>query len=291
MKDYIIATSSTCDLTRDYLDEHQIPFIAYSYVMDEKVYEDDCKESTRLDTYHLMRDGKLLQTSQITAYSYHEFFKGLMDTGKDVLFMDMSVEMSHSYVGAKEASEQIKKEYPNQKFYMMDTRCISGGLGLLIKKLIALKEEGKSYDEAIAYGEANKLKVMHRFIVDNLKWLKLGGRLSNASAMVGTLLNIKPVMYVPDDGKLVAASKIRGRKQAILGLLEGMKRDMENPDGQEIDILNADCLEDAEFLRDKIKETFPTVGKIEITGLGVVIGAHCGPGLLTVFYMGSSRQA
>jgi len=124
---------------------------------------------------------------------------------------------------------------------------------------------------------------MHRFTVDDLNYLKRGGRVSNASAMVGSLLSIKPVLYVPDEGTLVASSKARGRKAAIRELVDGMKRDMENPDGQEIHINHADCLEDAKSLKDQILEAFPEVKAVHISNLGITIGSHCGPGLLAVF--------
>lgn len=290
MKDYLIAVASTADVPLEFLEEHNIPFISYSYTVDGEVVADDCREESRQEAYERMRQGKIYTTAMINMYTYHAFFETLMKTGKDVIYLDMSKEMSSSHLSAQEAAEQIRLEYPEQQLYTMDTRCISGGLGLLLQHMVRHKEEGMSFDELIAWGEAHKLKIMHRFTVDDLNYLKRGGRVSNASALVGSLLSIKPVLYVPDDGKLTVSSKARGRKAAINALLDGMKRDMENPDGQEIHINHADCLADAETLRDKILETFPTVAKVAITNLGVIIGSHCGPGLLTVFYFGSQRQ-
>lgn len=290
MADYIIAAASTADTPREFFEEHSVPLISYSYMIGSEVFEDDSREQTREAIYKKMRAGAILSTSMINTYTYYEFFKKLMDTGKDVIFLDMSREMSHSFVSAGEAAEQIKKEYPQQRFCQMDTLCISGGLGLLLQNMVRLHEEGKSYDEVVAWGEANKLKIMHRFTVDDLTYLKRGGRVSNASALVGSLLSIKPVMYVPDSGKLVVASKVRGRRAALLAILDGMKRDFTNPDGQEVHILHADCREDAEFMRGKVMEAFPTVSKVTITQLGVIIGAHCGPGLFTIFYFGDHRQ-
>ena len=290
MADYIIASASTADLPREFFEEHGVPLISYSYMLGDKLCEDDCREKTRQEIYRQMRQGTILTTSMINVYTYYDFFKKLMETGKDVIFLDMSRELSHSYVTAGEAAEMIRKEYPNQRFYQMDTRCVSGGLGMLATNLVRLRDEGKSFDEVVAWGEANKLKIIHRFTVDDLNYLKRGGRVSNASALVGSLLSIKPVLYVSDEGKLVAASKVRGRKAALLTILARMKEDLVFPDGQEIHILHADCLEDAEFMRDKVLETFPTVGKVVITSLGVVIGAHCGPGLFTIFYFGDKRR-
>jgi len=290
MSEYIIATASTADLPRDYLDAHHLPFISYSYVMDDKPYQDDCREETRQNIYEKMRQGTVLTTSQINTFAYHEFFKSLMDKGLDVIYMDMSREMSHSYVNAKEAAAQIRQEYPNQRFYDMDTLCISGGLGLLVENAVSLKEAGKSFDEVVAWCEDNKLKVMHRFTVDDLKYLQRSGRVSNASALIGSLLAVKPVMYVPDDGKLTVGSKVQGRKKALMAIVDGVKRDMAHPQGQIVHILNADCRQDAEFVAAKVKEAFPDVAEVRITNLGTIIGAHCGPGLLTIFYYGDHRQ-
>ncbi len=290
MADYIISAASTADLPREFFEEHDVPLISYSYLMGDKMCEDDCREESRAETYRQMRKGVALTTSMINVYTYYEFFKKLMETGKDVIFLDMSRELSHSFVTAGEAAEKIRREYPNRRFYQMDTRCVSGGLGMLVASLVRLRDEGKSFDEVVAWGEANKLKIIHRFTVDDLNYLKRGGRVSNSAALVGSLLSIKPVLYVSDEGKLVVASKVRGRRNALLTILNRMKEDLVFPDGQEIHILHADCLADAEFMRDKVLETFPTVGKVVISSLGVVIGAHCGPGLFTIFYFGDKRR-
>ena len=173
----------------------------------------------------------------------------------------------------------------------MDTRCISGGLGILVMDMVRLMEAGKSWDEVIAWGEENKLKVAHRFTVDDLKYLKMGGRVSNASALVGSLLSIKPVLYVPDVGTLDVVKKARGRKAALEAIRDGILHDLSKIDatGTEFSILHADCIKDAEYIRDEVKKAYPQVGEIRISSLGVVIGAHCGPGLLAVFYLCGGR--
>lgn len=292
MNDYIIATSSTSDLTRDYLDGHGIPFVSYTYTIGDKLFEDDCREDSRQKVYEGMRNGDRLKTSMINEFVYYDFFKSLLDTGKDVIYLDMSQKMSVSYVNANKAADMIRPEYPEQRLYVMDTLCISGGLGLLVENMVRRKEAGMSYDEVINWGEENKLKIAHRFTVDDLNYLKEGGRVSNAAALVGSLLAVKPVLYVPDRGTLDVAQKVRGRKKALAAIIDGIKHDLEQVDtkGLEMHILQADCRTDAEFVRDEVKKAFPDMGAISITGLGVVIGAHCGPGLLTVFYLCSGRQ-
>lgn len=290
-QDYIIATASTCDLTREYLDAHHIPFISYSYVMDGQDYVDDCREETRMSTYRQMREGKLLSTSAINTYTYREFFEGLIkDGGKSIIFMDMTRPLSSSYLYCEEAIAELKEEYPDISIVNVDTRCVSGGLGMLVKNVCRLYEAGESMDDVLAWIEKNKLKIAHRFTVDDLNWLKRGGRVSNASALVGTLLSIKPVLYVPDEGTLVAASKVRGRKAALNSILESIRNDPMISDRPEFLINHADCMEDAQYMRDRILELYPDAD-VEITGLGVVIGAHCGPGLFTVFYMTDARRS
>ena len=291
MADYIIATSSTSDLTRDWLDEHGVPFIPYTYTVGSVLYEDDCREESCSAVYAGMRKGDILKTSMINEVMYCDFFRKLMETGKDVIFLDMSEKMSVSYKNALNAAEQVRAEYPTQTLYVMDTLCISGGLGMLVQNMVSRMEEGMSFDDVIAWGEANKLKIAHRFTVDDLNYLKAGGRVSNASALVGSILNIKPVLYVPDKGTLEVAKKIRGRKNALKYITDCVLRDLRAIDctGAEIHILHADCLSDAELVSSAIRSEFPMIGKIEITSLGVVIGAHCGPGLLTIFYFCAGR--
>ena len=282
MQSYIIATSSTADLPRTYLDEHHIPFISYSFTINDAPAVDDCIEENREKIYAGMRKGDILTTSMITQFAYEDFFRSLLETGKDVLFLDMSEKMSKSYQNCQQAAETVRADYPDRKLYVMDTRCISGGLGLLVKECVAMMEEGSSLDEVIAWGENHKLKIAHRFTVDDLNYLKRGGRVSNASALVGSLLNIKPVLYVPDEGTLNVAVKARGRKKALETILKGVLHDLSLVDtaGEEMLILHADCFADADFIRAEVRKA----------SLGVVIGAHCGPGLLAIFYLCNSRQ-
>ncbi len=292
MPDYIIATSSTSDLPRTWLDAHNIPFIPYSFTINGEPCEDDCREESRAAIYRGMRGGDILKTSMINEFVYMDFFKTLLETGKDVIFLDMSKEMSVSFSNATKAAEMMRQEYPDQRLYVMDTFCISGGLGLLVEQMVTRKEAGADFDEVIAWGEENKLKIAHRFTVDDLNYLKAGGRVSNASALVGSLLNIKPVLYVPDRGTLDVARKVRGRKAALKAIIDGVLHDLSliDPAGLEFHILQADCMADAEFVRDEIKKAYPQIGEVHITSLGVVIGAHCGPGLLTIFYLCSGRR-
>ncbi len=291
MQDYIIATSSTSDLPREWLEEHNIPFIAYSYTVNDEGCEDDCLEESRAAVYAGMRKGDLLKTSMINGFAYEDFFRRLLEGGKDVIFLDMSQKLSVSYHNCEEAAERVRADYPERRLYVMDTRCVSGGLGLLVVNMVRRKEAGIGFEENVAWGEANKLKIAHRFTVDDLKYLKMGGRVSNASALVGSLLSIKPVLYIPEGGTLDVVTKARGRKAALGSIRDGVLHDLSkfDPTGTEIVILHADCLPDANYVKDEIRKACPQVGKITIGTLGVVIGAHCGPGLLAVFYLCDGR--
>ncbi len=292
MSDYIIATSSTSDLPRTYLEAHHIPFIPYTYTIGDQLFEDDCREESRQAVYEGMRRGDRLKTSMINEYGYYDFLKPLLASGKDVILLDMSQKMSVSFEKSKLAGEMLRKEFPERRLYIMDTLCISGGLGLLVDRMVRQMEAGAGYDEVIAWGEANKLKIAHRFTVDDLNYLKAGGRVSNAAALIGSILSVKPVLYVPDRGTLDVGKKVRGRRAALNAILDGVKRDLAEIDteGLEIHILQADCRADAQYVSDEIRKAYPNVGDIPITSLGVVIGAHCGPGLLTVFYLCSGRR-
>lgn len=292
MSDYIIATSSTSDLPRTYLETHHIPFIPYTYTIGDQLFEDDCREESRQAVYEGMRRGDRLKTSMINEYGYYDFLKPLLASGKDVILLDMSQKMSVSFEKSKLAGEMLRKEFPERRLYIMDTLCISGGLGLLVDRMVRQMEAGAGYDEVIAWGEANKLKIAHRFTVDDLNYLKAGGRVSNAAALIGSILSVKPVLYVPDRGTLDVGKKVRGRRAALNAILDGVKRDLAEIDteGLEIHILQADCRADAQYVSDEIRKAYPNVGDIPITSLGVVIGAHCGPGLLTVFYLCSGRR-
>ncbi len=292
MYNYIIATASTSDLPRTWLDEHSIPFLSYTYTVNGQVVEDDCREENRRAVYAGMRAGDKLNTSMITQYTYEEFFRAQLATGKDLLYLDMSVEMSASYSNSIAAAEVVAAEFPEQRLVVMDTRCISGGLGLLVMEVVERAEAGASFDEVLTWAEDNKLKIAHRFTVDDLNYLKAGGRVSNASALLGTMLSIKPVLYVPDKGTLDVVKKARGRKAALKEIRDGILHDLSKVDatGRKLLLLNADCEEDAGWVASEVRAAHPELGEISITQLGVVIGAHTGPGLLTAFYLCDGRN-
>ena len=177
---------------------------------------------------------------------------------------------------------------PDADLYIMDTRCITTGLGFLIRGMTELKEQGKSKEEVIAWGEATKLKIVHRFMVDDLQWLRRGGRLSNAATIVGSLLSIKPLIYLPDDGSLVAYEKVRGRKKAISRLLESTEKDIGDTTGKQIILSHSDCEEDGLKWLQTVQERYPAA-EVTLQELGPVIGSHIGPGFLSIVYLADKR--
>ena len=292
MSDYIIATVSTADLTAEYMKEHDVPFIPYTYTIDEDIFVDDCTQESRKALFAAMREGKMPSTSQISKFAYYEFFKELLGTGKNIIFVDMSRAISNSIANAESAIEDVMPKFPNQKLHFIDSYCITGPLGLFVKQLVKRKEEGASFEEVVTWGEAHKKEYIHRFMVDDLQWLRKGGRLSNASAIVGTLLSIKPLLYVTDEGELVAYNKIHGRKKCLHALVDSMKDDLaEYTASEEINIIEADDYEDAVSIRETIKETYPELehANITIITLGPVIAAHVGPDFIAIAYHGTKR--
>lgn len=291
MRDYIIATASTCDLDRSYLDEHQIPVISYTFTIDGQIYIDDCRPNTKRAIYNAMRQGKLPNTSQITTYTYYEFFKSLLEEGKPVLFVDMDRAISASYNNSIQAQEMIHDEMPNAQLTILDTRCITMGLALLLKTLVSMQEAGKSYEEVVAFGKENAIKIAHRFMVDDLQWLRRGGRLSNASAIVGSLLSIKPLIYVNDDGQLIAYTKVRGRKKAIAELLKSTKEDLGDGSGKDIIVGHSDNEEEGNKWKQLVQEAYPNANSVTLMELGPTIGTHVGPDFLSIVYFTNERHA
>lgn len=290
MDRYIIATASTCDLDRSWLEEHRIPVISYTFEMDGKIYKDDCRPETRRAFYAKMREGILPNTSQINSYAYYEFFKDLIRGGDAVIFVDMDRAISNSYANSLAAADMVREEFPDAELHIMDTRCITMGLAFLLKKMVAMKESGASKDEVIAWCEENATKIAHRFMVDDLQWMRKGGRLSNASAIVGTLLSIKPLIYLPEDGTLVAYEKVRGRKKAVRTMLDSVIADIGDGAGLDLIVGHSDTPEEGLEWLETVKEHFPKANSVELMELGPTIGSHVGPGFLSIVYLAEKRR-
>jgi len=292
VNDYVIAVASTCDIEASYLESHDIPFIKYPIVIEGKEYRDDCTSEMKQFVYQKMREGIEVSTAAISPFEYYQFFHELMQEGKDVIYVDMSRAVSSSINNVEIVLSQIREEFPKQRFHFLDSFCITGGLNLLVKQLVRLKEEGKDFDEVINWGEQHKLEYIHRFMVEDLKWLAKGGRLSNASAFAGSLLSIKPLILITNEGKLLAHEKVRGRKKCLKKLIESMANELcDNTALEEIGVISADDREDCLLLIEEIKKMYPQLkdSNFVIIDLGPTICAHVGPDFVGLAYRGSKR--
>ncbi len=290
MSNFIISTSTTADFPIGYTDKHNINIIPLTYLIDDKEYPtEDGFQHTFDDFYKLLRDGVVIKTSMINTQRYDEYFRSMLDAGKDFIHVELSSGLSGSYANAQMVAEKLRSEYPDREFYVVDSLCASTGLGLLMDQLIKMRDNGASLKEIYDWAEANKLNVLHWFTVDDLEFLRRGGRVSGVSAFLGGMLKIKPICNVNDAGKLIPLFKVRGRKKALNGLVEEMKKDIVDPDGQQVFICHGDCIEDAEYVANLIREAFPTIAGVDIAYTGSVIGSHSGPGTLAIFYMGNNR--
>ena len=239
--------------------------------------------------YTMMREGKVITTSLPNMSDSEILLRSLLEAGRDILYLGFSSGLSGTYQAIALLLDNLAAEFPERRVMHVDTLAASGGEGLLVYKAAQMAQAGASIEETRQWVEDNKLKLAHWFTVDDLMFLFRGGRVTRTSAWAGTMLNIKPVMHVDDDGHLIPLEKVMGRKKSILGMIKHMEETADAPiSEQTVSITHGDCLEDAEFLRDKIAEKFG-VTDIHINYVDPVIGAHSGPGTLALFFMASRR--
>lgn len=287
MNDYLIVTDSSCDLSADMVKELGVKVIKLEFIIEgeEAKKNDDMDEK---QFYELLRSGKMVTTSAIAMDRFISEVEPELAAGKDVLYLGFSSGLSSTYTAGFVGSQELSEKYPDRKIYTVDTLAASMGQGLLVWYAVNMKKEGKSIEEIRDFVENNKLKLAHWFTVNDLFFLKRGGRISAATALVGTMLNIKPVLHVDDAGKLISVSKARGRKNAIDALFAKAKEDAIDASAQTMFISHGDCIEDAEYLAQRLKSELG-VKDVMISYVGPVIGAHSGPGTLALFYIGTNR--
>jgi DegV family protein with EDD domain len=235
-----------------------------------------------------MRNGGVVKTSAVNVDSFAIKFEELLKRGLDILYIGFSSGLSTTYNCARLAADQLKNKYPERKIITVDTLAASAGIALLIDLVIGKKNEGATIDEAAKYAESMKLKVCHWFTVDDLVYLKRGGRISPTTAFFGNMLGIKPVLHVDNDGHLINILKVRGRRVSIMTLADKYGELCDDQDKKIVYISHADCLREAEELGKIIKEKYGAETKL-ITNVGTVIGAHSGPGTIALFFIGKER--
>lgn len=290
MSQFAILTDSCADLTAELVAELDVRVLPLSINMDGKTifnYPDN-REMEPKTFYDLLRAGKTATTSAVNVAQFAETMEPCLQEGKDVLVLAFSSGLSTTYNSAVIAADDLREKYPERKIFVVDTLCASLGQGLFVYLAAQERAKGKSIDEVRQWAEDNKMNVCHQFTVDDLFHLKRGGRVSAATAVVGTMLAIKPVLHVDNEGHLINIAKARGRAASIKALLDKMEKTVVQPEEQVIFISHGDCLEDAQKLADMIRGRWNVKGVI-INDIGPVIGAHAGPGTVALFYMGSER--
>lgn len=290
MKEFVIVTDTTTDLPRDYVEKHHLYMMSLPYTLEGTSYTWE-KPMPVKDFYDKMRAGSLPTTSQANPEEAALLYESILkDNDVDILHIAFSSGLSGSFNSCRIASADVCEKYPDHRIVVVDSLAATLGQGLLVYKAVQLKEAGKSLDEVAAWVEENKYHLVHNFTVDDLFHLHRGGRLSKTAAIVGTMINLKPVLHVDDEGHLVMLSKVRGRKKSLIGLVDCMEKQLGDWKDKNdiIFISHGDCPEDAQFVADLIKECFG-YENFMIDYIGATIGAHSGPGTVALFYLGDHR--
>lgn len=293
MNNYIISACSTADLTKEQFEALDVKYIYFHYSMDGKQYLDDMGQTVSFkEFYDKMRAGADTRTSQINPEEFIDFFTPFLEEGKDILHISLSSGISGVYNSARIAKEELEEKYPDRKIMVVDSLTASIGYGLMVDKASELRKEGYSIEQLASWLEENKRKLHAWFFTSDLTYLVKGGRVSKASGMVGSILNICPLLTVNYEGKLVAKEKVRTKKKVILQAVKKMEELAEN--GYEYSekcfISMADCLEDAQAVAKLVEEKFPKLnGKVRINYIGTTIGSHTGPGTVALFFWGKER--
>lgn len=284
-----IITDSACDLTRDYIKNNNIGLLSLILNLNGQAIKDDLGETLSYkDFYNKMREGATPTTSQINAHEFEEEFIKYIKNGDSIIYISLSSSLSGTFNSANIAKNNLMDEYPNANIYLVDSLSVSVGQGLLVAKACEMRDSGIGAEEIVNWLEENKRKVIHSILIDDLNHLKRGGRILGATAAIGGLLNIKPTLFLDDEGKLIQGEKIKGKKKALRFLVNEVREKAVDTENEILYICHGDCLEEAETLRDMILEEVKFKNVI-INYVGNVVGAHAGPGVLAAVFLGSNR--
>ena len=288
MNNYMIFTDSACDLSRELLNERNVPYASLSFRFNGEDKEYFSSDMSIKDFYNRMRQGEVAKTAAANSVDFTQIFENALASGEDVLYLGFSSALSTTFNSARIACEELKNKYPDRKFFVVDTLCASAGQALLMDLVIKKRNSGATIEEAAQYAEDLKLKICHWFTVDDLEYLKRGGRVSSSAAFFGNMLGIKPILHVDNNGKLINVGKIRGRRASVEALTEKYSQLKDEKAEKIVYISHADCIADAEYLAKVINEKYGAKTEL-ITDVGSVIGAHAGPGTLALFFVGTER--
>lgn len=290
MSNYIISTDNTTDLPKEYIEEHKLPLLYMPYILNGETYDGDHELPVK-DFYRAMQEGALPTTTQVNPDTAKELFQRLMDEHDcDILHLAFSSGLSGTYNSCRLAAQELEEENAPHKVIVIDTLCASMGEGLLVHKALENQKNGMSLEENAKWIEEHKLNLVHVFTVDDLNHLYRGGRVSKTAAVVGTMISLKPILHVDDEGHLIPVSKCRGRKKSLMALLDYMDEHMGSYRDKNdiVFISHSDALEDAQFLASEVEKRFG-ISKSLINYIGPTIGAHTGAGTVTLFFMGDER--
>lgn len=287
---YVFMTDSDSDIPFSYVDQYQIPIVYMPYTLEGvEAFPDLGRDpSVTKDYFDRMRAGATPITSLLPTAVYLEYFEPILKE-HDLLFLAFSSQLSNTIANIYEAREELLKKYPERKFIVVDTLSISAPQMILIQRAHELYRAGKSMEEVAQWVEDNKLRSHAVLTVDDLKYLKRGGRISGTAAALGSMLDLRPILMMGKNGKIVPAEKVQGRKKTLRVLADRTAEMIEDAANQTLVIIHADALEDAERLKDLIVQKIPQIRDIEILSVGPVIGAHCGPGTVASCFMGKER--
>ena len=290
MGEYVILTDSSADLSAQLVEELGVEVLPLSFTMGEQTYHNwpDNREMDPKDFYARLRGGAMATTAAVNVADYTQAMEPLLKEGKDVLILAFSSGLSATCHSAQIAARELMEQFPDRKVEVVDTLCASLGQGLLVWYAARLKQQGKTIEEVRDWTEEHKLNLCHWFTVDDLMFLKRGGRVSAATAVLGTMLSIKPVMHVDNEGHLIKVGTARGRNASLKALVDHMEQTVLDLKDQAVFISHGDCLADAQKVADDVKARFG-VEQVIINYVGPVIGAHSGPGTVALFFLGSER--
>ncbi len=294
MSEYVLSACSPADISAEHFEKIRVKCLHFNYTLGGKDYIDDLgKTLSYKDFYQAMRDGADTKTSLISMDVYAEYFRSVLESGKDIIHISLSSGLSGSYNSARLAAEELRAEFSDRKIYIVDSLGASSGFGLFVDTLANMRDSGMTIDELYSWALENRLKVHHWFFSTDLSFYVKGGRISKAAGWFGTMLKICPLLNMDNNGKLVPREKIRGKSNVIKAIFNKMVENADN--GKEYNgkcfISHSDCYEDARAVADLVEEAFPNLnGKVLINNIGSTIGAHTGPGTVALFFFGKERN-
>lgn len=284
MSNYVLITDSASDLPSEIAESLEVEILPMKYMVNDTPCVD--KDFDMENFYNLLRGKALSLTSQTNVEEFSSYFSGYLENGKDILYVGFPLSLSGMNNSARIAARELSEKYPERKIIVIDSVSASIGQGLLVYYAALKKKSGATIEEVADFVNENKLKFCHWFTVDDLYFLKRGGRISQATAVVGSILNVKPLLSMNDEGKLYVFDKIRGKKK-VLDLMSSKIGNL-NSNYKKVFVGHADCLDDAKYVAEKISAENPSLD-VTITHLGPIIGTHTGPGTVALAFVGNSR--